>query len=226
MRVCVLGTGIVGKSHSARLTELGHEVAMGTRDVSASLASSKKDIAGGPPIKDWLEQNPRVRLGTFPEAARHGEIVINAVNGQHALEALRLAGEMNLRGKVMLDITNPLDFSRGMPPSLTVSNTDSLGEQIQRAFPDTKVVKTLNTVNALLQVEPRKLMDGDHNAFVSGNDGEAKNTVIRILKDYGWRDIIDLGDITTARGPEQVLPIWVRLLSLKGPMFNFKVVTQ
>lgn len=227
MKIGVLGTGIVGRSHAARLTELGHEVTMGTRDVARSLAVSNSDTMGNPPLREWLDRNPQVRLGTFSEAAKHGDMVINAINGQHAMEALKMAGEEHLQGKTIMDISNPLDFSKGMPPSLFISNNDSLGEQVQKAYPKAKVVKTLNTVNAILQVDPRKLLEGDHSAFVSGNDAEAKNMVVQILKGYGWKGIIDLGDITTARGAEMVLPIWVRLFGiLKTPMFNFKIVTE
>lgn len=114
-----------------------------------------------------------------------------------------------------------------MPPSLFVSNTDSLGEQVQKVLPNTKVVKTFNTMNAMLQVNPQQLADGDHHIFVSGNDAEAKNTVTELLKSYGWKHIIDLGDITTARGTEMMMPVWLRLWgSLKTPMFNYKIVTQ
>jgi 8-hydroxy-5-deazaflavin:NADPH oxidoreductase len=227
MRIGVLGTGIVGRSHAARLVDLGHEVVMGTRDVSRSLSVNTVDYMGNPPLREWLDRNPQVRLTPFSEAAKHGEIVINAINGMHALEGLHLAGNENLDGKVIIDITNPLDFSRGMPPSLFISNTDSLGEQIQRSFPSARIVKTLNTMSAPLQVNPRLLMDGDHHTFISGNDPEAKRVVVQLLEDYGWRNVIDIGDIASARGPEMVLPIWTRLLGvLKTPMFNFKLVYE
>jgi predicted dinucleotide-binding enzyme len=167
-----------------------------------------------------------VKVGTFAEAAAHGEILFNVTSGAGSLEALQLAGAANLDGKILIDIANPLDFSQGMPPSLLVSNTDSLGEQIQRAFPKVKVVKTLNTLNAQLMVTSRQLADGDHTAFVSGDDAGAKAQVVDILKNwFGWRDVIDLGDITTARGAEMLLPLWVRLWGvLQTPLFNIKVV--
>ena len=121
--------------------------------------------------------------------------------------------------------TDPLDFSKGMPPSLTVCNTDSLGEQIQRAFPQTKVVKTLNTMNAYLMVGPKQLADGGHTVFLSGNDAGAKQAVTKLLESFGWKDIFDLGDISTARGTEMILPIWVRIFgATKNPMFQFKLV--
>ena len=168
----------------------------------------------------------RARVGSFADAAAHGEILFNCTAGVGSLEALRMAGERTLNGKVLIDIANPLDFSKGMPPTLTVCNADSLAEQIQRAFPAVKVVKTLNTVNARLMVNPRQLADGDHSIFVSGNDASAKTQVTDVLKNwFGWRQVIDLGDITTARGAEMLLPVWLRLVGvLNTPMFNFKVI--
>ena len=181
---------------------------------------------GNPPFRTWQAQHGQVKLGSFAEAAAHGEIVVNATAGMASLDALKRAGEPNLNGKILIDIANPLDFSKGMPPSLSVCNTDSLGEQIQRAFPGAKVVKTLNTMNANLMVNPRQLADGEHHAFVSGNDAQAKVKVTDLLKSwFGWRNVIDLGDITTARGTEMLLPIWVRLWgALQVPIFNFKIV--
>lgn len=225
MKIGILGTGIVGRSHAGKLTGLGHEVMIGTRDVARTLAVSKPDAIGNPPFSVWHKDHPGVKLGALAETAAHGEIIFNALNGEAAVEALKKL-ESVLDAKTVIDITNPLDFSKGMPPSLFVSNTDSLGEQIQRALPRAKVVKTLNTVNALLQVNPRQLADGDHDIFVSGNDVSAKAQVIRILKDwYGWNNIIDLGDITTARGAEMLLPMWVRLWNtLQTPLFNYKIV--
>jgi len=225
MRIGVFGTGPVGQAIAAKLEELKHGVFIGTRDPAATLARTAPDNFGNPPFKVWREKHPNVELGTFGQAAAHGELVVNATSGATSLDALRLAGEKNLSGKVLVDIANPLDFSKGMPPSLTVCNTDSLGEQIQRAFPGAKVVKTLNTMNAYLMVGPRQLADGAHTVFVSGNDGAAKAAVTKLLEGFGWRDIVDLGDITTARGTEMMLPIWVRVFgATKNPMFSFKLV--
>jgi predicted dinucleotide-binding enzyme len=152
-------------------------------------------------------------------------MIVNATAGAVSLEALEQAGEDNLSGKVLIDISNPLDFSKGMPPTLSVVNTDSLGEQIQRRFPEAKVVKTLHTMNAYLMVDPAQLAGGDHTVFVSGDDPEAKAAVTDLLRSFGWTDIIDLGDITTARGTEMVLPVWLRLFgALQKPVFNFKIV--
>jgi predicted dinucleotide-binding enzyme len=225
MNIGVLGTGSVGQTIAAKLAELGHSVRIGTRDPAATLARSAPDAMGNPPFKVWREKHPEIELVSFAQAAGHGEIVVNATQGGGSIEALKAAGEQNLAGKVLVDLSNPLDFSKGMPPSLTVCNTDSLGEQIQRAFPQAKVVKTLNTVNGLLMVSPRQLADGAHTIFVSGNDAGAKQTVVKLLESFGWRDVFDLGDITTARGVEMFLPLWVRAFAaLKTPMFSFKLV--
>lgn len=220
----VLGTGVVGRTIAGKLAALGHDVMIGTRDVEALLARTEPDAMGNEPFAGWSEKNPQVKVGTFADATAQADVVINATNGAGSLEALAAAGESNLEGKVMIDISNPLDFSGGMPPFLFVSNTDSLAEQIQRAFPDTKVVKSLNTVNAFVMVDP-SLVGGDHTMFVSGNDEQAKEQVTELLRSFGWKDVIDLGDITTARGTEMYLALWVRLLGALGTgTFNIKVV--
>jgi predicted dinucleotide-binding enzyme len=225
MKIGVFGTGTVGQTIAAKLSDLGHRVVVGTRDPAATLARTEPDTFGNPPFKVWREKHPNVELGTLAQAAAHGEVVVNATQGAASLDALKAAGDKNLAGKVVIDIANPLDFSKGMPPSLTVCNSDSLGEQIQRAFPQAKVVKTLNTMSAYLMVGPRQLADGAHTVFVSGNDAAAKQTVTELLKTFGWQDIVDLGDITTARGTEMLLPIWVRIWgATKNPMFQFKLV--
>jgi len=226
MNIGILGTGMVGQSLAGTLFDRGHAVVIGTRSVSATLANSNPTSNGLPPYSVWHKHYPQVRLATFAEAAAHGELVLNCTSGVVALEALRMAGEKNLNGKILIDISNPLDFSKGMPPSLSVCNTDSLGEQIQRAFPNVKVVKTLNTTNAFVMVNPAAV-PGDHNLFLSGNDEGAKAQVKNLLTTLGWKEsnILDLGDITTARGTEQLLPIWIRLFTrLQNPMFNFHVV--
>jgi predicted dinucleotide-binding enzyme len=225
MNIGVLGTGIVGQTIAARLAGLSHGVMIGTRDPDVTLARSDPDMYGNPPFPIWHEQHPDIGLGTFAEAAAHGELVMNTTAGAASLDALGAAGGQNLEGKVMIDIANPLDFSRGMPPSLLVANTDSLAEQIQRAFPGARVVKTLNTMNALVMVDPSQLAGGDHTVFVSGDDPGAKATVTELLRSFGWTDIVDLGDITSARGAEMLLPIWVQLFGvLQTPIYNFKVV--
>lgn len=226
MKIGVLGTGMVGQTIAAKLAERGHEVMIGTRDPAATLARSEPHPYGFPPFSEWHKAHPQVTLGDLATAAAHGEMLVNATNGFGSLPALNQAGAANLGDKILIDISNPLDFSQGMPPSLTVCNTDSLAEQIQRAFPRVKVVKTLNTLTAALMVNPGQLAGGDHHIFVSGSDAEAKAQVTELLKrDFGWKHVIDLGDITTARGVEMLLPIWVRLMgALQTPMFNFKIV--
>ena len=216
MKIGILGTGMVGVSLATGLAGAGHEVRMGSRTKQNPGASAWAKSAGA-----------RASTGTFADAAGFGEVVFNCTKGEHSLEALRAAGEAALADKVLVDVSNPLDFSRGMPPSLLVSNTDSLGEQIQRAFPRTRVVKTLNTVNAYLMVSPSNV-PGDHNLFLCGNDPEAKRAVRGLLTEsFGWKteNVLDLGDITAARGTEQYLPLWVRLFgSLGNPNFNIRIV--
>ncbi len=167
---------------------------------------------------------PGIQPATFAAAAAGAEVVVNATNGASSIDVLALGGADNLAGKVLLDVANPLDFSAGLPPTLFVKDTDSLGEQIQRTFPEARVVKSLNTLNADLMVNPEKLPEGS-SVFVSGNDEGAKAAVTVLLKEYGHSDIIDLGDITTARGTEMLLPVWLRLYGALGtPEFNFKIV--
>jgi len=225
MKIAVLGTGMVGQALAGRLAELGHEVTVGTRDVEATLAKTTPDAMGNPPYAAWAPAHPTVKLATFAAAAGDAELLVNATSGNVSIAALQAAGSDNLAGKVLLDIANPLDFSQGFPPSLFVKDTDSLGEQIQAAFPQLKVVKALNTMTAALMVNPQLLANGDHSVFVSGNDAEAKETVTGLLESFGHTDVIDLGDISTARGSEMVLPIWLRLMgALNTPVFNLKVV--
>lgn len=226
MKIGVLGTGSVGQTISRKLADIGHDVMIGTRDVDKTLANTQPDGYGNPPFSAWIKENTGIQLGTFAQSAQFGEVVINATSGEKSILALESAGEANLNGKILIDISNPLDFSKGMPPSLFVSNTDSLAEQIQARFPLVKVVKTLNTLTAPLMVNPNLVADGDHHLFVSGNDADAKNSVTEYLKTwFGWKHIIDLGDITSARGTEMMLPVWIRLWGAFGsPMFNFKIV--
>ena len=226
MKIAVLGTGVVGRAHAQKLEELGHTVYMGTQDPKKTMAQSKPDAMGNPPFPVWYKDHKEVKLVTMREAAKKGEMVIEALHGQIVVEALK-ALKTELAGKVLIDLSNALDFSLGMPPSLFVSNTDSLGEQIQKAIPKTKVVKTFNTLSAALQINPHMLAGGDHHVFVSGNDAGAKKQVMELQKSYGWKHIIDLGDITTARGTEMLFPFWIRMMMAKGtPMFNYKIVTE
>jgi predicted dinucleotide-binding enzyme len=225
MRFGVLGTGVVGRAIAGRLAALQHDVRMGTRDPGKTRAVAEPDARGNPPFGAWVARHPGVGLATFAEAAAHAEIVVNATNGEVTLDVLHAAGEANLAGKVVIDVANPLDFSSGFPPTLFVKDTDSLAEQIQRAFPAARVVKALNTTNAAVMVDPGALSGANHSIFVCGNDAGAKAEVTALLRRFGWLDIIDLGDLTAARGAEMLLPLWLRLMqSLKTPIFNFRIV--
>jgi predicted dinucleotide-binding enzyme len=227
VKIGVLGSGVVGQALAAKLAAVGHDTMLGTRDVAALLARPDPGPMQQQPFSAWHRQHPEVALGSFAEAAGHGELVVNATNGAASLEALGQAGQANLDGKVLVDVANPLDFASGMPPTLTVANTDSLAEQIQRAFPGARVVKTLNTMTAALMVDPGQLAGGDHSVFVSGDDPDAKAQVVALLTDgFGWRQVVDLGGITSARGAEMYLALWLRLFGALGtPMVNLKVVT-
>jgi predicted dinucleotide-binding enzyme len=211
MKMGVLGSGMVAQALSARLAELSHDVVIGTRNAEQ--------------LKGWQSSNQKVKIATFAETAAHGEIIFNATNGAASLQALALAGPENLTGKILVDVSNPLDFSNGFPPSLFVCGTDSLAEQIQRALPYTKVVKTLNTVTARIMVYPQEAAGGDHHVFISANDTDAKEQVMSLLRDFGWINIFDLGDLSTARGTEAYLLLWVRLFgSMNTGMFNVKIM--
>ncbi|MCX4242388.1 NADPH-dependent F420 reductase [Paraliomyxa miuraensis] len=205
MKIAVLGTGTVGQQIGSKLVALGHEVMMGSR------------TAGGDKATAWAQQAGKgASEGTFAEAAAFGEQVWNCTAGGASLQALQAAGAQNLAGKILVDLSNPLDFSKGFPPTLSVCNDDSLGEQIQRAFPEAKVVKTLNTMANPIMVDPG-FVPGDHEVIVSGNDAQAKAEVTRLLTEqFGWRSVIDLGDITTARGTEAWLLLWTRLYAALG----------
>ncbi|GAA1424869.1 NAD(P)-binding domain-containing protein [Streptomyces thermospinosisporus] len=225
MRYAVLGTGIVGRTIAARLAALGHQALIGTRDVQATLARTGPDPMGNPPFAEWHTAHPEVRPAPYAEAASQAQAVVNATSGGASLAALTAAGADNLAGKVLIDVANPLDASAGMPPVLNPVNTDSLAEQIQRAFPEAKVVKTLNTMNCRIMVDPSRV-PGEHNAFVSGDDAAAKEQVTELLLSFGWprSAVLDLGDITTARGAEMLLPMWLRLFGAFGhPDFNFHI---
>ena len=206
MRIGVLGTGMVGETLSTKLVEIGHDVVMGARS-----AGNEKAVA-------WSERFPeRAGHGSFADAAGHGELVVNATGGVVSLEALRAAGEEKLAGKTLLDVANPLDFSGGFPPRLSVLNDDSLGEQIQRAFPDSHVVKALNTMNCLVMVDPARV-PGDHDVMMAGDDDGAKREVADLLESFGWPPaaIRDLGGIGAARGLEGYLPLWLSLMGSVG----------
>lgn len=217
MKIAVLGTGNVGDTIGSKLIALGHTVMMGSRTADNEKAKAFAD-----------RHVEKASAGTFADAASYGEIIFNCTAGVGSMEALKLAGEKNLNGKIIIDIANPLDFSKGMPPSLAISNTNSLGEEIQKTFPQTKVVKALNTMWCGLMVNPTMINGGDHSTFVCGNDTAAKEKVKEILKSFGWLDknILDLGDITKARGTEMYLPLWLSIYgATNNGAFNFKIVS-
>ena len=216
MKIAVLGTGMVGNAIATKLVNVGHQVMMGSRNA--------KSEAG----QEWLRSvGGKAQIGAFAEAAVFGEIVFDCTNGANSLAALRQAGATNLRTKILIQVGNPLDTAKGMPPLLTVCNTDSLGEQVQREFPDVRVVKALNTVNCDVMIDPSRV-PGDHHLFICGNDAAAKGEVAnRLCEWFGWTlgNIIDLGDISNSRGTEMFLALWVRLWGgLATPHFNIQVV--
>lgn len=216
MKIGVLGTGTVGRSIASRLVSLGHEVRMGSRTPDNESAA------------EWIANaGAGASQGTFANAAAFGELLFNCTNGAASLDALGAAGAENLAGKVLVDVSNALDFSQGPPPSLFVTTKESLGEQIQSAFPEARVVKALHTVNADVMVDP-SVVPGEHDMFVCGNDAAAKEEVKALLASFGWHRerILDLGDITSARGTEMYVVLWLRLWGAVGtPHFNIHVVT-
>ncbi len=212
MNIAVLGSGTVGRTLARRFAVLGHQVRLGTRS---------PEVTAG---REGWEAIPAVELHTFADAVAGADVVVNASNGQASLEVLASARLADLPGVVVWDISNPLDFSAGFPPTLSVSNTDSLGEQLQRAFPAARVVKGLNTLTAALMVAPSALPEAT-TVFVCGNDAAAKAVVSGLLRELGHTDVLDLGGIEAARGTEQWLPLWLRIMGALGsPMFNLRIV--
>lgn len=217
MQIGILGSGVTAQTIGSKLVQLGHEVMLGSRDeANTRLVAWAKEEGG-----------QHALYGTFRDAAKFGEIVFNCTKGSASIDALIAAGAENLKGKILIDTANPYDISSDDIWSLTICNDDSLGEEIQRLLPETKVIKTLNTVNANVMVDPGKLQEKT-TVFVSGNDIEAKAAVVRILKEwFGWKDVIDLGDIITARSVEMYVLLWHSLRTvLPSQRFNIKVVTS
>lgn len=210
MRIAVVGTGAVGRALSAGFADLGHDVVVGTRDPEVTRAR-----------EEWRDATALLPL---EEVAAGADLVVNATNGRASLEALQRVGAETLEGVVLLDVANPLDFSAGFPPSLTVHNTDSLAETLQRALPGARVVKSLNTVNAELMLHPETLAEPT-TMFVASDDPEARATVIRLLQDAGWVDLVEFDTLSAARGMEMWLPLWVRLMGQLGTArFNLRIV--
>jgi len=225
MRIGILGTGIVGQTLGLKLVQLGYSVMLGTRD-PALLDAPKGRGSDARTLRDWLAlTGPAAHVGTFRDASAFGDLIINALSGAISLEVLQAVGAAALDGKTLIDVANPIDFSRGFPLTLFVKDTDSLGEMVQRAFPEAYVVKTLNAMTAALMVNPQLVGNGDHTVFLSGNDTHAKAQVTALLREFGWQDILDLGDISTARGTEMMLSIGHAVMRALSPAeIAFKVV--
>ncbi|WP_394170625.1 NADPH-dependent F420 reductase [Saccharospirillum alexandrii] len=217
MKIAILGTGDVGKTLGTALIQLGHTVTMGSRTADNQSAHS------------WAsEHDERASQGTFANAAANAEVILNCSAGQHSLSILASVKPKDLAGKVLIDVANPLDFSNGFPPRLSICNDDSLGEQIQRAHPDLRVVKAFNTMSNAIMAEPGKL-SGSHQLLVCGNDSDAKAIVKDIALSFGWQESqwLDLGGIEQARGTEMYLALWVRLYGkLQTPMFNIAIARE
>lgn len=228
MKIGIIGSGVVAQTLGSKLVELGHDVVLGTRDPSK--LDEKKNMAGT--LREWLagvakagKPGGKAKVATFQEAAAHGELLINATHGQASVDALTLAAADKVGPKVLIDTANELDFSKGRPPGALASQDNCLAERIQGAFPNLKVVKTLNTIGAPVMVAPQALAGGEHTVFVSGNDTAAKAAVAELLKSFGWKDVLDLGDVSSARGPEMYMAMWIRLWGATGTgMVNIKVV--
>jgi predicted dinucleotide-binding enzyme len=212
MRIAIIGTGVVGRTLAQGFQQVGHDMVVGTRDPDAT---RKRD--------EWAALD--VPLRPLGLVAADAELVVNATNGLATLSALGEVGSDHLAGKTLLDAANPLDFSQGFPPSLSVKDTDSLAEQIQRAFPESRVVKALNTVTAAVMVDPAGLGDGDTTIFAAGDDAQARAQVVGLLRDLGWRDIVELEGLQNARGLEMWMGLWVRLMGALGTThFNLRLV--
>ena len=222
MKIGIIGSGVVAQTLGTKLIELGHDVVLGTRDPAK--LDEKKNMAGT--LREWIAKtNKKGKVATFQEAAAHGDLLFNVTNGGASIEALKLAAADKVGTKVLIDTSNELDFSKGMPPGALASQSNCLGERIQAAFPNLKVVKSLNTIGAPVMVAPQALAGGEHTVFVSGNDTPAKAATAELLKSFGWKDVLDLGDISSARGPETYMAMWLRLWGATGTgMLNVKVV--
>lgn len=226
MKIAILGTGMVGQALAVALAAKGHEVMIGTRDVAKSLASTEPNGYGMPAFGVWHKEHSALRVGTFAEAALFGELLINASNGGSSLQTIDLAKAGSVGNKVLIDVANDLDFSKGMPPMSRSNDVAGAGlaEQIQAKFPNLRVVKSLNTMTAFVMVSPSLVAGGDSTVFMSGNDTDAKKTVQGILQSFGWKDIMDLGDITSSRAVEMLMPVWLRAWGVMGQTpFNFKI---
>ncbi len=222
MKIAILGTGNVGQTYASKFIELGHEVMMGTRNPDDTLKKEK--------FLEWHTTNPKVQLATFTDTVAFGEIIVNALQGAANIDVVKSISSSLFDTKILLDVSNPLDFSKGFPPTLIegLTNTNSLGEEIQKKLPNAKVVKTLSTMWCGIMVNPKMIANGDHNAFIAGNDLEAKTKIKELMVSFGWtvNNILDLGDITKARGVEMYLPLWLSIFgATNNGAFNIKIVS-
>jgi predicted dinucleotide-binding enzyme len=218
MRIAILGTGVVGRTLADGLQRLGNEVVVGTRDPAATLLRDGTEGFG-----TWAAAHPGISVAALADATAGADLVVNALQGEASLAGLQAAGIA--AGTVLLDVSNPLDSSTGFPPDLFVANTDSLAEQLQRAFPDLRVVKSLHTMPAHLMTRPQGLAQGEFSTFVCGDDAAARELVTALLTQLGHRDLIDLGDLAAARGTEALMLIWLRLMQVLGTAdFTFRIV--
>jgi 8-hydroxy-5-deazaflavin:NADPH oxidoreductase len=226
MKVAILGTGMVGQTLAVALADRGHEVMIGTRDVAKTLADTTPNAYGMPSFGVWHKDHANIQVGSFAQAAVFGDLLINASSGGSSVQALTLAQVGQVGNKVLIDVANDLDFSKGMPPASRASDVAGTGlaERIQAAFPNLRVVKTLNTMSAHVMVQPELVAGGDSTVFMSGNDSDAKKTVQIMLQSFGWKDIMDLGDITSSRAAEMLMPVWLRAWGVLGNApYNFKI---
>jgi 8-hydroxy-5-deazaflavin:NADPH oxidoreductase len=227
MKIAIFGTGMVAQTLALALHAKGHTVTLGTRDVQQARANTQPHPWGMPGFGTWYQANSSIALATFADAAASSEFIINATKGTVVLDILKGVPASAINGKVLLDASNALDTSQGMPPRVTITDTAgaSIGERLQAAYPQLRVVKGLNTLTAPLMLNPTGVAGGDSTLFIAGNDAAAKATVVALLQSYGWTDVLDLGDITAARATELMMVVWFRLWAKMGSTpFNYKIV--
>jgi 8-hydroxy-5-deazaflavin:NADPH oxidoreductase len=226
MKIAIFGTGMVGQTLAAALFAKGHTITIGTRDVQKALANVELNGFGMPGFGVWHKTNSHINVATFENAASGADLLFNATNGASILKILQSIPSTSTDEKVLIDLANDLDMSNGMPPRLRTTDTvgQSIGERIQDAFPKVQVVKSLNTMNCSVMLNPGSVAGGQSTVFVGGNSVAAKAYVSDFLKTFGWTDIIDLGDITSSRATELMLPIWLKLWPVMGQTpYNFKI---
>jgi 8-hydroxy-5-deazaflavin:NADPH oxidoreductase len=224
MKISILGTGMVGQNLALAFAAKGHDIMIGTRDPAASVTNTAPNAYGQPGFGTWYQAQSGLELGSYHQAMVFGEIIINATNGLVTLEVLKQGQADKVGSKILIDVANKLQPVAGGMPMALANDEGSLGEEIQTAFPNLRVVKSLSTMNTHIMGNPA-LVAGDSSVFIAGNDSDAKAVTRALLVDFGWTDIIDLGDIKGARGVEMMMAIWLRLWGVIGNTpFNFKIV--